>query len=155
MNDLDFMGAFSPSEAANNANSGGDYEPLAPGDYYGRITQAEVQDTKRGDGKMIFVRLDIEGPKGAGRVIFDRMLVVHPTPTAQEIGRARFGALCVACGFTAKPNDTRELIGQSVGVKLKIERSKEYGDRNSVVTFTKHEGAQGPTAAFSDDDIPF
>lgn len=154
MSDLDFLKDFNATEIASAANTG-DYEPLPPGKYYGRVTQAEVQTTKKGDGKMVFVRLDIEGPSGAGRVVFDRMLVAHPNPTAVEIGQGRFGALCIAAGFTAKPADTQEFLGKVVAFKLKVEKSQQYGDRNAVVTFAKHDGAQGPTTPFNDDDIPF
>lgn len=153
MSDLDFMGnEFDPNEAAKNA---GGFDPLPRGWYYGRITEAEVQDTKAGNGKMVFVRLDIEGPKGAGRVVFDRMLVQHPSEEAVEIGRGRFGALCVAAGFETKPNDTKELLGKTVGAKLGIEKSEEYGDRNTVDTYREHEGGADYAQSFDDDKVPF
>lgn len=153
MSDLDFMGNEFDPESASEAV--GSFEPLPSGWYYGKITEAEVQTTKAGDGKMVFVRLDIEGPKGAGRVVFDRMIVAHPNDKAVEIGQGRFGTLCLAAGFDRKPNDTKELLGKTVGARLTIEKSEEYGDRNNVQTYREHEGADQYAGSFDDDEVPF
>jgi hypothetical protein len=160
-NDLDFMTEFDPEQAVKDSG-GGSYDPIPPGWYYGRVTQSEVQNTKAGTGKMVFVRLDIEGPQHAGRVLFDRMVVAHPNPDAAAIGRARFGSLCLACGFAKKPNDTKELLGKVCGFKVKTEKSKEFGDKSVPIDFKPHgiSGASGSTgaagvAAPDDDDIPF
>jgi hypothetical protein len=162
MSDLDFMGNDFDPKAAHDAGGGGDFDPLPPGWYYGRITEIEVQNTKAGNGKMVYARLDIEGPKLAGRVVFDRMVVAHPNPTAVEIGRARFGGLCLAAGFEKRPNDTKALLGKVVGVKVKTEKSKEYGDKSVPQDYRAHAagaGAADPGAAaaaqFDDADIPF
>jgi len=155
MSDLDFLGEFDPKTEADKAGGDGDYSPLKPGDYQVRVTEADVQATKAGDGKYIYVRLDVEGPTGAGRVVFDRMIVLHPNPTAVEIGKGRFAQLCVAAGFEKKPGGTKALIGKAVTAKLKVEKSKQYGDRNAVQSFKAPSGDAGPAVAFNDDDVPF
>lgn len=159
MSDLNFLkGKVNITELAQGEQSlDGDYEPLKPGWYHGRITEAAVQETKAGTGKMVYCRIDIEGPTAAGRVVFDRMLVEHTSSKAEEIGRARFATLCMACGINEVPNETSVFLGQTVTAKLKIEKNKEYGDRNRVAGYKKHEGAESaaPVAPFNDDDVPF
>ena len=156
MSDLDFMGDdFDPVKEAEEAGDG-DFKPLPVGWYSGVITEAKIEDTKAGNGKMVGIRLDVEGPTHAGRVIFDRIIVAHPSEKAVAIGRARFGQLCVSAGFEKKPNDTKALLGKRIEFKLKIERSKEYGDSNRVQAYRKSSGTtEVADVSFDDDDIPF
>ena len=157
MSNLGFIQNFVPSDEAKNA-SGGEFLPIPKGNYIMRITQADVVDTKAGDGKMVKLRLDVEGPSNVGRVIFDQILVAS-TPAKQEavdIGRAKFGALCEACGFTdAPPSDTSQLIGHVVEAYIKIEPAKNgYDARNGVGSYSRAAAGSGSDASV-DDDIPF
>lgn len=156
MGDLDFLASVDLAATSTPDNS-----PLPPGDYTATIHAAELQTTKAGTGKMVYVRLDVTGPTRAGAVVFDRMLVQHPNPTAQEIGIARFSALCIALGYKpgAPPKDTKELIGKSVGIKTKIRTSEQYGDSAEVVTYfaprAATTSASAPTVPPVVDDVPF
>lgn len=159
-NDLDFLGDDFDPQAAADKGGDGDFTPLPPGWYYGRVTEIEVQDTKAGNGKMVYARIDIEGPSHAGRVVFDRMIVKHPSRDAVDIGQARFGNLCLAAGFEKKPSQTKALLGKVVGVKLKTEKSKEYGDKSVPVSYGAPKTSNGADTSFNpdefnDDDIGF
>ena len=161
MSDFDFMGdEFNPAIAAEN-NSDGDFAPLPKGTYRVRIVEADIEDMKSGNGKSLKLRMDVEGPSHAGRVVFERITLSHKTSeAAQQIGRALFGTLLLACGFDAKPNKISDLLGHVVDAKLKIEKSKDpkYDDKNRTVDFAKASGAMAPAAGgggFNDDDIPF
>lgn len=160
MSDLDFLGQdFNPQKAVvDGGGAGDDYSPLPPGWYHVTVSAAEVQDTKAGNGKMVFFRLDVTGPSHAGRVLFDRQVVAHPNPDAVRIGRARFGEACLAAGFDTKPSDTKAFIGRSFEVKVKTERSKQYGDQSRPVAYRASKGVAGVDGAggyVADEDIPF
>ena len=157
MGNLSFISQDALAAAASSAP---DNSPLPAGDYTATIHASEVQTTKRGDGQMIYVRLDVTGPTRAGAVVFDRMLVQHPNPTAQEIGIARFSGLCQALGYQAGagPSDTQELVGKTVGIKTKVRKSEQYGDSAEVVAYFKPKTiktASAPAAPPVVDDVPF
>lgn len=150
MGDLDFMTDEQLQAAADKAGDG-DFTPLPVGWYSARITEAEVKLTKAGNGKMVYLRLDVEGPTHAGRVVFDRMVVAHPNPDAVEIGQGRFRHCHQAAGFPSKPSNVAELLGKVVAFKAKTERSKEYGDKTVPSSYK----AQGTTAPANGADTGY
>lgn len=171
MSNLSFVNNLNPSQVVENAPEP-NYDVLPKGSYNAMIHSAEVVDTNAGNGKMVKIRLDITGHvddgSGAGRVVFDQIILQHPSERAVEIGRERFSRLCVACGFeTRAPSDTRELVGKAVECYLKVEKGgvnpktqEKYDDQNRVASYTKPSGsAPGATSAIpdfaNDDDIPF
>lgn len=168
MADVSFLydGDFNTEEAAENAGDG-EFKPLPKGWYRCRISSCSAEPTKAGDGLMVVARLDVEGPTHAGRVLFDRMLVKHPSETAQNIGRERYATLARACGLV-NPKDTDELCGHLVEAFVKITTSERYGDGNDVTLYRPVESVNGlnvgkPHAGGlsvdspnnNDDEIPF
>jgi len=161
MSDFDFMGdEFNPATAAAENTGGDDFAPLPKGTYRVRIVEADIEDMKKG-GKQLKLRMDVEGPSHAGRVVFERIALLNPrSEMNQQIGRALFGELCLACGLDSKPNKMGDLLGHVVDAKLKVEKSNDpkYDDKNRTVAFAKASGAMAPAAGgggFNDDDIPF
>lgn len=155
MSDFDFFDeeeeGFDLAAEADKADDG-DFTPLPTKPWYNcKVIAAELKESKNGKGKYVEVRLDIEGPSHAGRVVFDRIIVVHESKKAVEIGRPRFASLCQAAGFEKRPDDAKELIGNIVGVKMKTEKDKEYGDRSVPRAYALPKDASD----FNDDDIPF
>lgn len=131
---------------------GGDFAPLPAGWYTATMTAAEIKATKAGNGSYISVRYDITGPSHAGRVVFGNLNIRNPNPKAEEIGRQQLGDICRSIGL-AKVGDTDQLIGHSLMIKLDVEKSEQYGDKNNVKAFKGIEGgapvrvASAPTAA--------
>jgi Protein of unknown function (DUF669) len=110
------------------------FDPLPDGWYTASITGAEIKKTKAGTGEYIAVRYDITGPTHQGRVIFANLNIKNPNPKAEEIGRQQLGELMRAIGL-ARVTDTDQLIGGSLGVKLALVKSEQYGDSNDVKGF--------------------
>jgi len=157
-----FGANWSPAEAVGE-DGGGSYDPLPPGMYHAVIESAEVVTTKAGNGKMIKTVLSITGPTHAGRKVFDQMVVLHPNETAMGIGQKRFAALCMAAGYPTRPT-LGQLGLRPVRVRLGIEKSEQYGDRNKVLEFQAAGvmvgGASSPPLdlgpeGFDDSDVPF
>ena len=122
------------------------YEPLPAGWYTATVASAELRDTKAGNGQYIAVRYDITGPTHQGRVVWGNLNIRNPNPTAEQIGRQQLGELMRAIGL-ARVNDTDQLIGGSLSIKLAIRRDERYGDSNDVKGYKATGGGSVPSPA--------
>lgn len=121
------------------------FEPLPAGWYTAVVNGAEIKVTKAGTGKYIAVRYDITGPCYQGRVIFGNLNIKNPNPKAEEIGRQQLGELMRAIGLPAV-QDTDQLIGGQLMIKLDVRESEQYGASNDVKAY-KANGSAPPAAA--------
>lgn len=122
----------------------GNFEPLPAGWYTVVVNGAEIKNTKAGTGQYIAVRYDVTGPTHQGRVVFGNLNIKNPNPKAEEIGRQQLGELMRAIGLSAL-QDTDQLIGGQLSIKLDVRESEQYGASNDVKGF-KSNGA-APMAA--------
>ena len=132
-------------DVASAPQSERNFDPLPEGWYSVKITNAELKPTKSG-GQMIALRYDVTGPTAAGRVVFGNINIQNPSPKAEEIGRQQLGELCRAIGL-GRVDDTDQLIGHDVTVKLSISRDETYGDRNEVKGYKAVSGSVAPRPA--------
>jgi hypothetical protein len=107
------------------------FEPLPAGWYTAVVNGAEIKNTKAGTGQYIAVRYDITGPTHQGRVVFGNLNIKNPNPKAEEIGRQQLGELMRAIGL-ATVQDTDQLIGGQLSIKLDVRESEQYGASNDV-----------------------
>jgi hypothetical protein len=121
------------------------FEPLPAGWYTAVVNGAEIKNTKAGTGQYIAVRYDITGPTHQGRVVFGNLNIKNPNPKAEEIGRQQLGELMRAIGLTTV-QDTDQLIGGQLSIKLDVRESDQYGASNDVKGY-KSNGAVAPKAA--------
>jgi hypothetical protein len=126
----------------------GSFDPLPPGWYSATMSAAEIKNTKTGTGQYIALRYDITGPTHQGRVVFGNLNIRNASPKAEEIGRQQLGDICRAIGL-ARVGDTDQLIGNSLMIKLDIEKSEQYGDKNQVKGFKPIAGGAPPRAAMA------
>jgi hypothetical protein len=123
------------------------FEPLPEGWYNATITGAEIKATKAGDGKYIACKYTITGPTHQGRVVFGNLNIKNPSTKAEEIGRQQLGDIMRAIGL-AKVQDTDQLIGGNLGIKLSV-RTGEF-EGNEVKGFRALSGsAPAPTSILS------
>lgn len=128
------------------------YEPLPAGWYTAVVNGAEIKNTKAGTGQYIAVRYDITGPTHQGRVVFGNLNIKNPNPKAEEIGRQQLGELMRAIGLTTV-QDTDQLIGGQLSIKLDVRESEQYGASNDVKGY-KSNGATPPKAAAAKSAAP-
>jgi hypothetical protein len=126
--------------------TGGNFDPLPAGWYTVTITQAELKDTKAGNGQYIKLRYDVTGPTHQGRVVFGNLNIKNPNQKAEEIGRQGLGDIMRAIGL-AKVTDTDQLIGNSLSIKLDVKQDAQYGASNEVKGFKSVSGSAAPAAA--------
>jgi hypothetical protein len=124
----------------------GNFEPLPAGWYTVTISQAELKDTKAGNGQYIKLRYDVTGPTHQGRVVFGNLNIKNPNPKAEEVGRQQLGDIMRAIGL-AKVTDTDQLIGNSLSIKLDVKQDAQYGASNEVKGFKSVSGSAAPAAA--------
>jgi hypothetical protein len=105
----------------------GAFEPLPEGWYNAAITGAEIKLTKAGDGKYIACKYTITGPSHQGRVIFGNLNIKNASTKAEEIGRQQLGEIMRAIGL-AKVQDTDQLIGGNLGIKLSLKTGDYAGN---------------------------
>lgn len=121
--------------------NGGNYEPVPAGWYNVNITSAELKPTKDGSGQYIKVRYDITGPSHQGRVVFGNLNIKNKSAKAEEIGRQQLGDIMRAIGLP-KVNDTDELIGGNLSIKLDVRAATEqYAAQNEVKGFRSITGS--------------
>ena len=117
------------------------YDLIPEGWYNATITKAELNNTKAGTGQKIDMRYDIVGPTQQGRVVFGTVNVRNQSQEAEEIGRQQLGKIMRAVGL-AKIQDTDELVGGSICVRVKIRPAENgYDARNEVSGFKSASGA--------------
>lgn len=140
-----FLGeTFSTDDLPQSERS---YDLLPDGWYNVTITKAELGTTKAGTGQKIDIRYDITGPTQQGRVLFGALNIRNPSQKAEEIGRQQLGEIMRAVGL-AKVQDTDELIGKSLCVKVKTKPAENgYEARNEVAGFRAIAGNIAPAVA--------
>ena len=131
---------------------GGNFEPIPAGWYTAKVADAELRDTKSGTGQLIAVRHDVLGPSYEGRVVWTNINIKNANPKAEEIGRQQLGDMMRAIGL-GSVQDTDQLIGGECQIKVGIEKSEEYGDRNNVKGWKAAEGAM-PVGGASQTSAP-
>ena len=124
----------------------GTFEPLPPGWYSATIMAAELKATKSGTGQYISIRYDIIGPTHQGRVVFGNLNIRNQSPKAEEIGRQQLREIMQATGL-GRVDDTDQMIGNSLQIKLEIEKSEQYGDKNQIKGFKAIGGGAPPALA--------
>jgi hypothetical protein len=122
-----------------------DFAPLPDGWYAVTVSEADIKATKAGTGSYIKLRLDVTGPSHQGRVVYSNLNIRNPNPKAEEIGNQQLGELMRAVGLP-RLEDTDQLIGRSLSVKLVTKSSPEYGDSNEVKGYKAIGGPSAPAA---------
>lgn len=120
-----------------------DFSPLPAGWYSATISGAEIKQTKAGTGEYISVKYSVTGPTHQGRIIFANLNIKNPNPKAEEIGRQQLGEVMRAIGL-ARVDDTDQLIGGNLQIKLEVKDDEKYGAGNEVKGFKAVAGGTLP-----------
>lgn len=105
------------------------FDLIPQGWYNVSITKADLGQTKSGTGTKIDMRYDITGPSHEGRVVFGSINIRNQSQKAEEIGRQQLGEIMRAIGL-AKVEDTDQLIGGQIQIKIKIRKPTDNDKAN-------------------------
>ena len=121
------------------------FTPIPAGWYSATISEAEIKQTKAGTGEYIAVKYSITGPTHQGRGVYGNLNIKNPSPKAEEIGRQQLGDIMRAIGL-ARVDNTDQLIGKSLSIKLEVKLSEQHGDGNEVKGFKAVAGGAMPAS---------
>lgn len=148
---MSFLGeTFNVDEMPQGDNN---FDPVPPGVYEATITRADLKPTKDQTGAMIAIRYDITGPSHQGRVIFGNLNIRNKSPRAEEIGRQQLADIMRSIGL-AKVEDTDQLIGGQLKIKVDIEKKEGYDARNVVKGFKAMSGSTPPAPSAAPASAP-
>ena len=111
------------------------YAALPAGTYPAMIADADVKDTKRGDGQYIKVQFNITGATHSGRSVFANFNIRNSSQKAEEIGMQQLKQLTSAIGLKGELLDTQQLVGGSCEIAVVVKKSDEFGESNEVKRF--------------------
>jgi Protein of unknown function (DUF669) len=150
-----------PSEAFDVAREEGTpkFEPIPAGTYVAAINDIKVGPLKSGKGQAVLVTWEIDGDKYNGRLIWDRIIVVHESAEAMKFGRRKFKDVADACGVKEAITDLSVLQGKRclIFVKIETDPNGEYPPKNRIVR-VRPIGVETPKAngkSELNDEIPF
>ncbi len=121
-----------------------DYGPIPDGWYDVTIKTAELRPTKDKTGEFIQVRYDVTGPTHANRVVWGNINIKNKSSQAEEIGRGQLASLLRAVGLN-EVQDTDQLVGLNLSIKVSTRTSEGYEPSNEVRGFKSLNGAPLPT----------
>lgn len=115
------------------------FSPVSPGTYAAKISDSEIKVSKKGD-KYLKLEYTLLGKKGIkGRKIFENYFLVHSNPKTVQIALGKLKSLLKKLEIDYSDfQDSSMLHGKMIGVKVKIESSKDYGDQNRVQDFVEY-----------------
>lgn len=135
------------NQAINVNDLPDDEKSLIPSGVYSVvISEAELKTTNSGTGQYISLKLKVVGGQYSNRVIFDMININNPNPTAQNIGLATLKKIMKAMQLDSVQN-TDQLVGGNLVVKVGVELSDEYGDKNKVKDYQSAGGNIAPPPA--------
>jgi hypothetical protein len=113
------------------------FQPLPPGNYAAKISSSELRPTKDGTGSYVRVELTLMGGKGVkGRKVIDMFNIKNKNENTVMIGLRNFKKLSELLNKNPDDmKDTSELVGEVVGVNLRVDPDKGFGEQNKVKNY--------------------
>jgi hypothetical protein len=116
------------------------FEVIPAGEYDAIIVNSKVETTKKGDGRLVNLELQILSGEYQNRKLFDRLNLWNPSEMAVKIARGTLSSICRSVNVLT-PRDTAELHGKPLRVKVTVSDSPEYGKRNEVKGYMPRNGS--------------
>lgn len=121
-----------------------------PAGKYAMITDdAELKDTKSGNGQYIKVKCRILEGDYSGRFVWLMFNIKNENQKAQNIGNAQMKSLLKALGFTElKFTQPTDLVGYKFIGQVSVKSDEAYGDKNEVKKFEPYAAEKKTNAPF-------
>lgn len=125
------MGNLGGSYEAGNETMG-DRSALPAGDYVAALVKSDKKDAKTPGNAYINCEYEVQDGEHKGRRFWSMLNLWNSNSQAVEIAQRELNSLMHACG-KLRVEDTEELHGIPVIVKLKVRSDEKYGDSNDIV----------------------
>ena len=120
----------------------GKFTPIPVNDYLAVITDSEMKDTKKGDGKYLLLTYEVVDGEFKGRKIFETLNLINSNQTAVEIAQRALSAVCRATGVL-HPKDSSELHGKPLVISVGIRAgSNGFEDKNVIRGYSRVDGKE-------------
>lgn len=128
---------------ASQVEPAGEFEPIPAGKYVAIITHSEMKPTRSGTGRYLELTFQIVEGQYKGRMLWARLNLENPNPTAVQIARGELSAICRAVGVMA-PKDSVELHNLPLVVSVRCKRREDTDEiTNEIKGYAKRESAAG------------
>lgn len=108
------------------------YEILPAGDYKVQIVESEMRVTRNGQGRYLWLMMDVLSGPCKGRKLFDQLNLEHPNVQTVEIAQKSLSALCRAVNqMNVSDSEVLHFIPMDVTVAVKPGKNG-YGDQNVI-----------------------
>jgi hypothetical protein len=124
---------------ANKVDPNAGYEPLPAGYYTACISESEQKPTKSGSGSYLNLKIEVLEGQYKGRILWSRLNLDNPNPTAVKIAQGELSAICRAVGIPT-PNDSSELHFKPVVIRVKLKPNKMTNELENLVDAWHPEG---------------
>lgn len=122
-------------------------EPVPAGEYLVEIIESDALQTKAGNGERLAITFEVIDGEFRGRKIWDGISYRHSNPKAQEIGQKQINALCRAIGFSGHLEDSTQLHGTPLVVRVIVgQDDPQYRPKNIVKAYKAANEAPAPAA---------
>lgn len=128
-----------------DAPEGDEFAPFPAGDYLAHVIESDVGPTKKGDGTILKLVLEVLSGPQKGRRVWDRLNISNPNPKAQGIAQRALADLCTAVGLPAV-NDSEELHFKPMTIRVAVTQDPGYAPKNEVKKYLPPNGQAGASA---------
>ena len=112
------------------------FTPVPAGKYPVHIVNSEMKETKGGDGKYLWMELEILDGQYKGRKLFDRLNLINSNQQAVEIAQRTLSAICKAVG-QAQVSDSEQLHGRAMLASVRVRPAQP--DKNGIMRDAQNE----------------
>lgn len=149
MANLQSLGINSLNEI--EADTGGGYQAIPPGQYRALVLEVDLRTTKAGTGQYLACKFQLLDAPYDRRFVWSNLNISNPSEQAQKIGRAQFKDFSQACGFEDL-QDTDQLLDQEIGLNIVLD--KDDPTRNQVRGYFNAAGEKlAPRVAISQQPV--
>jgi hypothetical protein len=140
---------------ANEIEPTSDFEPIPAGKYLAVVSGSEMKATKAGTGEYLELKFQVLAGPHRNRLLWARLNLQNPNPTAIQIAKAELSALCRAVGVLA-PSESEELHNLPLIIRVCCKRREDTGEiTNEIKGYSpKDEPGEKLPAAPADNSTP-
>lgn len=112
-----------------NPNEVEDFNGIPAGFHNVRIVESDIKPTKAGTGKILTLTMQVEDGENKGRRHWERLNIINPNATAQNIAHRRLKDIMSACKVDGTLTDSSTLHNIPFSAKFLVEED-DYGKKS-------------------------
>lgn len=126
---------------ANDQDLEQNAEAIPAGEYIASIIESAYELNKKGTGKILKLTHEVLDGPFKGRKVFENLNIENESTRAMEIAKRSLNAICVCTGVM-ELQDSSQLHGIPMVIKVNFKKDDEYGDKNEVKKHIPLDSAQ-------------